>query len=89
MRWGDTIKSRHKACPLVPDTIIGCGCRFRDPAVQVEIELRVARYRSQVEQHDRITRWLPKRGSGKSARAMRAERAARADESERVLGDDE
>jgi hypothetical protein len=55
----------------------------------------VAIYAEQVEQHGRI-RWLPRRGSGKSARAMSAERAARAAcpvepvaESVRVLGDDE
>jgi hypothetical protein len=79
MRWGDTIKSRHRACPLVPDTIIGCGCRFRDPAVQVEIESRVVIYTEQVEQHGHIRRWLPRLGSGKSARGRRQrhERLAR------------
>jgi hypothetical protein len=76
-----------------PDTILGADSRLRDPAVQAEVELRVALYGGQFERYGKITKWLPRRGSGKSARAMRTERAARAaepaDESERVLGGDD
>jgi hypothetical protein len=80
----------------LPDTVIGADCRLRDPAVQAEIDLRVPLYADQVAQYRRIRKWLPYRGSGKSARAMRAERAARAAcavvpavESVRVLGQGE
>jgi len=78
MRWGDETKSLHKAYRPVPDTIIGPDSRLRHPAVQAEIECRVAIYADQVEQHGHIGRkWLPYRGSGKSARA-RALRASQA-----------
>ena len=70
MRWADETKSLHKAYRPVPDTIIGSDSRLRHPAVQAEIECRVGIYAYQVEQHGRIGRkWLPRRGSGKSARA--------------------
>ena len=49
-----------------PDTIIGPDRRFRDPAVQAEIERRVEVYAKEVEQQGHITRWLPMRGSGQS-----------------------
>ncbi len=69
------------------DTIIGANRRLRHPAVQEEIERRVAIYADQVEQHGRIT-WLPRRGSGESARAMRVEpRVSAACECVRVLGE--
>lgn len=49
--------------PVVMDVIIGPARRFRHPAVQAEIERRIAVYAQQVEQTGRIT-WLPRRGSG-------------------------
>ena len=52
----------------LPDTVIGADSRLRDPAVQAEIDLRVPLYADQVAQYRRIRRWLPKRGTGKSAR---------------------
>ena len=60
----------------LPDTLIGADSRLRHPAAQAEVEARVAIYAEQVEQHGRM-RWLPRRGSGKSARA-RALRASQA-----------
>ncbi len=74
-----------RGCLPVPlaDTIIGSDRRLRHPAVQVEIECRVGVYANQVEQYGRM-RWLPKRGSGKSARATRLSEPSEpsADESE-------
>jgi len=68
------------------DTIIGSDSRLRHPAVQAEIECRVGIYADQVEQYGRIGRkWLPKRGSGKSALARVC--AAGPCERERVLGE--
>jgi hypothetical protein len=88
--------SLDKAHRPVTDEIIGPDSRLRDPAVQIEVELRVPIYAEQVAQHGHIRRWLPRRGKGKSARAMRVEQsvqsacaAAPAEECERVLGDDE
>lgn len=52
-----------KARRPVADGIIGPNRRFRHPAVQAEIERRVAIYARQVEQTGQIT-WLPYRGSG-------------------------
>jgi hypothetical protein len=69
-----------------PDTTTGCGRRFRVPEEQVEVEHRLADYIRQMEKNHRI-RHLPKRGSGKSARAMSAEEVERAVECQRVLGE--
>jgi hypothetical protein len=66
------------------DTIIGADRRLRHPATQAEIEYRVGVYANQVEQHGRIS-WLPRRGSGLSARA-RAHASSRC-EREWVLGE--
>ena len=66
MRWGGEPTSLHKAYRPVPGTIIGPDRRLRHPAVQAEVERRVSMYARQVEQHGRITRWLPARGSGES-----------------------
>ena len=62
-----------RGCLPVPlaDTIIGADSRLRHPAVQAEVEVRVSAYANQVEQYGRIRRWLPRRGSGKSARVRR------------------
>ena len=46
-----------------PDSVVGPARRDRHPAVQAEIERRVAIYAQQVEQAGRIT-WLPRLGSG-------------------------
>jgi hypothetical protein len=40
--------------------------------VQAEIEDHVPFYADQVKQHGHIKRWAPRRGRGRSARAMRA-----------------
>ena len=94
MRGGDEAKSLHQAYRPVADTIIGPDSRLRHPAVQQEVELRVDIYANQVERNGRI-KWLPRRGSGKSARERRVERrasgasAACADECLRVLGESE
>lgn len=68
MRWdkeaqdaGVTIKAFR---PRVTDVIVGPARKNRHPAVQAEIERRVAIYAHQVEQTGRI-RWLPYLGSGK------------------------
>ena len=66
MRWGDEFKSLLRAYRPAPDTIIGPGRRFREPEVQAEIDQRIVLYTQDVEQHGRITRWLPRRGSGQS-----------------------
>jgi hypothetical protein len=55
----------------LPDTVIGADSRLRDPAVQAEVDLRVPFYTNQVKQYRRIRKWLPRRGSGKSARPLR------------------
>ncbi len=57
----------HLAVTLA-DTIIGSDRRLRHPATQAEIEACVAVYADHVERYGRIE-WLPRRGSGKSARA--------------------
>jgi hypothetical protein len=66
MRWDQEeleMRLPAKGHRPVADTIIGPGRRFRHPAVQAEIERRVAIYSQQVEQTGRIN-WLPYRGSG-------------------------
>ena len=67
MRWDEEMEPSHpvKAYrPVVMDSIVGPARRFRHPAVQAEIERRIAIYAKQVEETGRIT-WLPRRGSGK------------------------
>jgi hypothetical protein len=82
MRWhknGSLDKAHRPPVDEVAD------CRLRHPAVQEEIEDRVAIMAGQYERRRRI-RHLPYLGSGQSARADHRECA---DESERVLGDDD
>jgi hypothetical protein len=64
----DGFRLYQKAFRPKPDTIIGPDRRFRDPAVQAEIERRVAVYAEQVARQGAITRWLPRRGNGQSAK---------------------
>jgi hypothetical protein len=87
-------KSVDKAHRPAPEDAIGPDSRLRDPAVQAEVEVRVDNYADQVKRHGRIRRWLPRRGSGRSARARRGEQSAHAvcavewaAESVRVLGE--
>jgi hypothetical protein len=75
MRWGDETMSFHKAYRPVPDTILGRGCRFRDPDEQMEVESHVAVYAQQVETQGHIRKWLPRRGNGVSALAADLVRA--------------
>ena len=66
MRWDQdelVILLPSKGCRPVADTIIQPGRRFRHPAVQAEVERRVAIYAEQVEKTGQIS-WLPFRGSG-------------------------
>ena len=46
-----------------PDSLDGPARRDRHPAMQAEVERRIAIYAQQVEQTGRIT-WLPRLGSG-------------------------
>ena len=67
MNWDDDgFQLYQRAYRAVPDTILGRGCRFRDPDEQMVVESRVAVYAQQVEKHGHIGKWLPWRGSGRS-----------------------
>jgi hypothetical protein len=55
-----------RAVRRMPDQRVGPGKKLRHPAVQAEIERRVAIYARQVEEHGCFT-WLPFRGEGHSA----------------------
>ena len=66
MRWDE--EESHVSLPArahrpVAEFAVGPSRRFRHPAVQAEIERRVAIYERQVQQTGCIT-WLPYRGSG-------------------------
>jgi hypothetical protein len=67
MRWDEEEELEEslptKARRPRPDSIVGPASCNRHPAVQAEIERRVAIYARQVEQTGMIT-WLPSMGSG-------------------------
>ena len=77
---GHTLSVRGYRPAFLAETIFALGAarRLRHPAVQEEIELRVDIYAEQVKRYGRIRRWLPRRGKGKSVRAMRADEVVRA-----------
>jgi hypothetical protein len=66
---GHTLSVRGYRPAFLAHTILALGAdrRLRHPAVQEEIELRVDIYAKQVEKQGHIGKWLPRRGSGKSA----------------------
>jgi hypothetical protein len=71
MNWDeDRFRLYQKAYRPKPHEAIGRGRRFRDPEEQAEVDRRVEVYAKEVELLGRITRWLPRRGSGGSATVM-------------------
>ena len=71
MNWDEGgFRLYQKAYRPKPQEAIGRGRRFRDPEEQAEVDRRVEVYAKEVEQQGRITRWLPRRGSGESATAI-------------------
>jgi len=69
MRWdeeeADPVTTVKGFRPVVMDDIVGPAMRFRHPAVQKEVDRRIALYGAQVERTGRIRNWLPRRGSGR------------------------